>query len=181
MKSPINLIALTALFIGFVVFFFLNSKTTGSEHVDWAVGNQPTNFVLPQFVEGKLDKEVSLSLADYRGKVVYVDFWASWCKPCIASFPALDALYKKYQPQGFEIIAINLDNKPELAETFLSSHPVSYPVVFDDKNLNRQVGINAMPVAYYIDKKGTIRLIHSGFFEGDEKKVEKAIQVLLNE
>jgi thiol-disulfide isomerase/thioredoxin len=140
-------------------------------------GSQATAFSLPQ-----LGTNLQLQLADYKGKVVYLDFWASWCKPCIASFPKLNALHEKYAEQGFTVIAVNLDQKQSQAQAFLKSHPVSYPVVFDSgAQVAGLYSVNAMPTSFFIDKKGVIRLSHQGFNPGDEIKIEKAIKLLLAE
>src|SRR6476620_12601556 len=70
----------------------------------------------------------TVELADYRGKVVLVDFWASWCVPCKTSFPALDALFREYKARGLEVLAVNLDEQRRQADAFLSAHPHQMPV-----------------------------------------------------
>ena len=181
MKSTTKLTALMAVFIGFIVVYLVLDSNNNPSMSKWEVGNQAQSVSLPLFEGGKLNQNKVLSLEGLAGKVVYVDFWASWCKPCLESFPALEKLYQDYNEQGFEIVAINLDSDVSKAEQFLASHPVSYSVVYDNIGLNRQLGINAMPTAYYIDRKGVVRLIHSGFVDGDEQKIEQAINVLLKE
>lgn len=135
------------------------------------------NFTLPNLLSSK-----QTSLADFKGKVVYLDFWASWCKPCVESFPALETLYQKYHNKGFEIIAINLDEKKQHALDFLKKHPVSYQVLHDQNdNVAATYKVSAMPSAYFIDKKGKVRLIHKGFKNYDVPKIEQAIELLLRE
>lgn len=134
------------------------------------------SFSLPSF------KGNELNIEEWRGKVVYLDFWASWCKPCVESFPKLEALQQKYQGQGFTVIAINLDEKKQNALKFLAENPVSYPVLYDaNAEVAQLYQVAAMPSSYFIDKKGIIRLNHRGFIPGDENKIEKAIQFLLKE
>ena len=174
-----KLIAFTALFIGFVMTassFDANSAGSEQQSVKWEKGGIPNNVTLP-LINGK----GSISLHELRGKVVYLDFWASWCKPCIRSFPLLDELYQKYQDKGFVVLAVNVDFNKAKGTEFIKKHPVSYPVVYDDKGLFKAAGLNTMPTAFYIDKTGKIRLVHQGFFDGDEKKIEQAIKILLGE
>ena len=147
-----------------------------------AACGQPELQVAPKFELPELTSGQSVKLANYKGKVVYVDFWASWCKPCVKSFPKLNALQVKYEKQGFEVIAINLDQHKAKAQEFLQRHPVDYTVLYDEHTSVAQAyKVQAMPSSYFIDKTGKIRLSHKGFVPGDEKKIEKAIQVLLAE
>lgn len=172
MQLPTKLIVLTSLLIGFLCF----SPVSFAKAEPWQEGSVVEDITLPL-----LNGEGEVNLADLRGKVVYFDFWASWCKPCIQSFPLLDDIYKRYKDQGFTVIAVNVDFNPEKGKEFAVKHPVSYPVVLDNQKLLKKAKINAMPTAFYIDKKGVIRLVHRGFIPGDEKKIEKAIAFLLNE
>lgn len=163
-----KLVLIITLFIGF-----------SSQHVTAkvSVGDSAPEITLPSFKDG-----TSVSLSDYKGKVVYVDFWASWCKPCLESFPALKAIHKKYHAEGFEILAVNVDMKKHLASEFLAKHPPTYASVHDEKmKVSRAYKINVMPTGFFIDRKGVIRYIHRGFVPGDEKSIEKAVQFLLNE
>lgn len=109
-----------------------------------------------------------VNLADYKGKVVYVDFWASWCGPCQRSFPSLDAIRNKYKDKGFEVIAINLDENVKDANDFLAKHSVSFPIAQDVKGKTAdQFKLKGMPSAYIVDKQGVVKQIVVGF---DEKK-----------
>lgn len=172
MSLPIKLIALTSLLVGFFSFSGLSYAKGDS----WQQGSTIEDLTLP-LLNGKGE----INLADLRGKVVYFDFWASWCKPCIQSFPLLDDIYKRYKDHGFTVVAVNVDFNPEKGKEFAKKHPVSYPVVLDNQKLLKKANINAMPTAFYIDKKGVIRLVHRGFIPGDEKKIEKAVAYLLAE
>ena len=168
MKLPTMLTALTVLFIGFISFKSL---------ADVSKGEVAPDFVLPSV---KDDKAVKLS--DFRGKVVYLDFWASWCKPCIQSFPALNKIYNKYKAEGFEILAVNLDQKKLNAASFLDEHQVDYVNVYDPKmTTGKLYNVNIMPVGYLIDRQGKVRVIHKGFIPGDELGLEKAVKFLLRE
>lgn len=98
------------------------------------------------------------------GQVVLVDFWASWCAPCKASFPALDNLQRTYAGRGFTVLAVSVDDDPRKMKDFLAAHPVSFPVVHDARQqLVAAAGIEAMPSSFLVDRAGTIRFAHAGF------------------
>ena len=106
----------------------------------------------------------TVRLADYKGKVVLIDFWASWCPPCKTSFPALDALYREYQAKGLEVLAVNVDERRRDAETFLDAHPHRLTVLYDPKGVSPQVfGVKGMPSSFLIDRAGNIRFTHMGY------------------
>jgi thiol-disulfide isomerase/thioredoxin len=124
----------------------------------------------------------SMSLAELRGKVVYLDFWASWCPPCRMSFPQLEQLRVELAPRGFEVLAVNVDEFEADALKFLEEIPVSYPVVHDAAGLSPQAyGILGMPTGYLIDREGVIRLVHQGFRRNDGAKLKVEIIKLLGE
>ncbi|ABD80828.1 TlpA family protein disulfide reductase [Saccharophagus degradans] len=136
----------------------------------------------PAFTLPEIHSMESLSLADYQGKVIYLDFWASWCGPCRKSLPLMNEVYKRLEDKGFMVIAINLDENRELGLKFLENQPLDYPIVFDKtKSVPGKYQLEAMPSAYLIDKKGTIRAIHKGFKEKDLSKIETQITFLLDE
>ena len=122
------------------------------------------------------------TLPDLKGKMVLVDFWASWCAPCKESFPTMNDLQKRYGPQGLVIIAVNVDeNNSDMVE-FLKKHKAEFTVVRDAaQKLVDKVDISTMPASFLIDSNGKVRFTHSGF-RGDEtrKKYEQEIESLLN-
>lgn len=113
-------------------------------------------------------------LPDTAGKVVLVDFWASWCGPCKRSFPAMDALYRQFKDRGFVLLAISVDEKEKDMEQFLKDHPVSFPILHDARQkLAESAGIEAMPTSFLLDGKGKIVAVHKGFNEDETAELLK--------
>jgi thiol-disulfide isomerase/thioredoxin len=123
-----------------------------------------------------------VSLSSLRGKVVYLDFWASWCGPCRISFPQLEQLRAELGSRGFEVYAINVDEVAADALKFLAEVPVSYPVVRDGEGATpRSYGVRGMPTGYLIDREGVVRRIHQGFRRSDGAALRTEIIELLGE
>ncbi|WP_017220394.1 TlpA family protein disulfide reductase [Moritella dasanensis] len=121
-----------------------------------------------------------INLADYRGKVVLVDFWASWCTPCIRSFPWMDEMVEKYGEQGFEIIAINMDQEAILAKKFLTRYPNKLTIAFDPQGVvAEQYEIMGLPNSFILNKQGEIVYKHVGFRLSELDKYEAEILSLL--
>lgn len=117
-----------------------------------------------------------VNLADFKGKVVYVDFWASWCGPCKQSFPFMNAMQTKYKAQGFEIIAVNVDAKTADATAFLTKVPATFTVAFDPKGETpKRYKLKAMPSSYLIGRDGKVVAVHQGFKAEDTADLEKRI------
>jgi thiol-disulfide isomerase/thioredoxin len=134
----------------------------------------------PDLAGARLDGQGKLSLAELRGKVVYLDFWASWCKPCALSLPTLDGFRKEFPSKDFAVLAVNVDRDPALARAFLSRRPVGYPSVGDPKGLLPvRFGVETMPTSFLIDRDGVIRRVHRGFRKEDIPELRAAIQELI--
>ena len=132
----------------------------------------------PQFDLQGMDGAVQL--AKLTGKVVYVDFWASWCGPCRQSFPWMNEMQAKYGPRGLQIVGINVDAKSEDAKTFLATTPAKFTIAFDPKGATpRQYGIKGMPSSVLIGPDGKVLLGHSGFRDADRAELEAKIQSAL--
>jgi thiol-disulfide isomerase/thioredoxin len=123
-----------------------------------------------------------VSLADLKGQVVMINFWASWCGPCRQEFPALDQIYAKYKPMGFTLVAINVESEKADAEKFLSATPASFPILFDpDNTVSGRYGVSAMPTTVLVDRQGRVRWQHRAYKPGDEAKYIEQIRAALRE
>jgi len=122
----------------------------------------------------------TVNLGNYRGRVVYLDFWASWCTPCRKSFPWMNAMQKQYGKYGFEVVAVNLDENRELANQFLKQTPANFTVAFDPSGKTAEsYSVDVMPSSFLIDRKGELVAIHKGFRQVDSAALEKEIRQLL--
>jgi len=118
----------------------------------------------------------AVKLSDFNGKVVLVDFWASWCDPCRDELPHLQALYRQYQEQGFIVLGINIDEERKDAEDFLAVSPLDFPVLLDSEGkVAKAWAPPTMPSSYVLDRSGKVLHRHAGFRAGDEAILEKAI------
>jgi len=123
-----------------------------------------------------------LNLEDYRGKVVIVDFWASWCVPCRRSFPWLDEMQKKYAADGLVVVGVNMDADQVDANNFLQAHPVDFRIVQDSEGiLARRYDVIAMPSSYVIDRSGEIVVRHLGFKVARQQEYEATLLSVLRE
>lgn len=129
----------------------------------WKVGD-----ALPDLAAQKLEGKLPDSL---KGKVVLVDFWASWCVPCAESFPALEELHQRYKDRGLVILAVNTDEERAKMEKFLKKHPVTFAVVRDaGQKLVAQADVSTMPTSFLVDAEGKVRFIHAGFHGAKTRK-----------
>ncbi|HHJ35191.1 MAG TPA: TlpA family protein disulfide reductase [Gammaproteobacteria bacterium] len=121
-----------------------------------------------------------VTLEQFKGKVVYLDFWASWCKPCKKSFPWLRDLERNMADQGFEVLAVNLDKDRALADEFIKAMDVNFTVAFDESgDIASEYKLKGMPSSYLIDRDGKLYGSHIGFREKDKEKLEQSIRELL--
>ncbi|MFT5298291.1 MAG: thiol-disulfide isomerase/thioredoxin [Colwellia sp.] len=121
-------------------------------------------------------------IASHKGKVIYLDFWASWCGPCRKSFPWMNEMQEKHQQQGLIIISVNLDNNKVLADDFLAEVPANFSVFYDPKGkVARKFKLKGMPSSYIIDRTGKMVSAHVGFTESKKIKYEEELIMLLNE
>jgi len=131
----------------------------------------------PTHAEQWLNK---FDLNQYKNKVVYLDFWASWCGPCRKSFPWLNEIQSKYEKEGLVVIGINLDTELDQAKQFLKDVPANFRVFSDpDGKLAEQYKLVGMPSSFVIDGKGKVRHRHVGFKQSNIDEYEKSIESLL--
>jgi peroxiredoxin len=124
----------------------------------------------------------NVRLSEYRGDVVMVNFWATWCGPCRQEMPLLDELYSRYERVGFSLLGVNIDDDSRKAMNMVSELGVSFPVLFDArKEVSKLYKVEAMPVTVLIDREGTIRYVHHGYKPGYEDKYLDQIRSLLRE
>lgn len=144
----------------------------------------------PAVSEGEIAPEFSLptlgggparSLAESHGKVRYLDFWASWCAPCRVSIPAMVDLQAELGGEDFEILAINVDKRPEDALRFLERYPINYVNLSDPQGaVAAAYALPGMPTSFVVDRDGHITLMHAGFRRGDMEAIRAHILELLD-
>ena len=142
-----------------------------------AAGNAPApEFSLPSRGGSTID------LSQFKGQVVMINFWASWCAPCRKEMPLLEDIYKKYQPLGFTLLSLNVEPDRKDAESFLKDTPVTFPVLFDaNSKVSGLYNVQGMPTSVFIDRQGRVRLVHISYTAGDENLYLNQIRTLLRE
>lgn len=128
------------------------------------------------------DASRPVPLSDLRGRVVLVDFWASWCAPCAKSFPFLNALDRAYRDRGLRVVGINVDERPEDARRFLARFPASFTVAVDRTGrCPERFDVRVMPSSFLVDRDGRIRHVHEGFRSEETGGMRQRIEALLDE
>lgn len=141
-----------------------------------ATGKPAADFTL-KATSGK-----NLRLAEQRGDVVMINFWATWCGPCRQEMPLLEKLHGKYKDLGFTLLGINVEADPSGMAKYLKDVPVTFPILRDGENkVAKLYGVDGMPSTVIIDRNGTVRFIHRGYKPGYEQKYEQQIKQLVME
>ncbi len=162
---------LSCAYISFLVSFFGINQAHGVEE-----GEQAPDLNLPQ-----LQLEGEVSLADYRGSIVYLDFWASWCAPCLVSMPIMNEMRNRLKSEGmaFEVIAVNVDSDSEDGIDFLLDKPVDFIVLADPEGISpADFTVRGMPTSFLIDTQGNVIMHHEGFKRSDGEMIEQEIRQL---
>ena len=121
-------------------------------------------------------------LADLKGQVVMINFWATWCGPCRQEMPLLAQLNAKYEPLGFTLLGVNVEPDSAAAVTWLKGMPVTFPILFDTSSVVAgSFGVEGMPSTVFVDRKGQVRYIHRGYKPGDEARYADMIRSLVKE
>lgn len=124
----------------------------------------------------------NIRLSEYRGQVVLINFWASWCGPCRQEFPHLDAIHQKYEALGFTVFGVNVEQDRDMANKVLRDIPVTFPILFDDENqVSELYDVDAMPMTVLVDRSGEIRFMHRGYKPGYEQEYEQQVRALVKE
>lgn len=125
----------------------------------------------------------NIDLTQFKGQVVMINFWATWCGPCRQELPLLEDIYKKYKPMGFTLVGVNVEPDAKGAEAWLSKQkPVSFPIAFDtDSKVSKMYKVAGMPSTVFVDRKGNIRVMHKGYKPGDEDFYLTQIRSMLKE
>ena len=136
-------------------------------------GDMAPDFTLPSIYEGQPD----INLASLAGKVVYIDFWASWCAPCLTSLPLYNEIYHRYRDQGLEVLGITVDDPIEDGLEFLADTALDFPIPADPENEVMDLySVFGMPTSFLIGRDGEVKLVHMGFRDGDIEQIEQAIK-----
>jgi peroxiredoxin len=152
--------------------FFAGSSLASSG----LTGQEAPDFVL------KSASGTNMRLSEYRGKVVMINFWATWCGPCRQEMPLLDDLYTRYERVGFSLLGVNIDDDSSRAMQMAEELGVSFPVLFDErKEVSKLYQVEAMPVTVLVDREGKVRHVHLGYKPGYEEKYLTEIRSLLRE
>jgi peroxiredoxin len=124
----------------------------------------------------------NLRLEEYRGQVVLINFWASWCGPCRQEIPLLDRLHQRYLDTGFAVLGINVEGEEAPARKLIDRIPVTFPVLIDqEQRVSELYELEAMPSTVVVDRDGVVRYIHRGYKPGDEAKYIEVVKELIRE
>ncbi len=166
------------LIAGFVIATTASTATTATTAMSGSAPALEKGAVAPDFDLPGADANVGL--APFRGKVVYLDFWASWCGPCKQSFPWMNAMQAKYGAKGLQVVSVNVDAKRGDAAKFLAANPASFVVAFDAQGRTPGLyAVKAMPSSYLIGRDGRITLLHRGYAPEDGAALEQEIRLAL--
>lgn len=140
------------------------------------INESAPDFTLPG------DNGQAVSLSDLHGQVVMINFWASWCGPCRQEMPLLEQIHQRYEPLGFTLLGVNVEENSSDAKAFLEDRPVSFPILFDpDNGVSKLYDVVAMPSTVLIDRKGNVRYLHHGFKPGYENDYQDQVRILVRE
>lgn len=141
----------------------------------------PTGPVVPDTRLDTLEGD-AIDLGGFRGQVVLLDFWATWCVPCVDALPAYAALRERHHGRGFEVVAVSVDESVLDARAFVDRTPLPYPIAHDaDGRLAAQLGVAMLPSSFLIDREGRVRHGYTGFDPAELPALEVRLEALLNE
>lgn len=162
---------------GLNALFLLGATLLSLPALALTVGDEAPAFKLPTFRDA-----APVSPSDYRGQVLYVDFWASWCGPCLQAFPLMEQLRTELKAQGFEVIAVNVDSDVADARKFLKKQSVTFPIVGPAADsVPTSYGVTGMPYGVVIDRQGRVHSMHAGLRTATLPALKRELQDLLAE
>jgi peroxiredoxin len=163
-----------SVFVSFI--FLVTLSCSEKEPVLPEVGNKAPSFTLKD-IDGK-----SVSLSDFRGRIIIVDFWATWCHACKESSQELDRVYRKYKDRGIIILGISIDRGDDSIEKvrfFAERYKLSYPMLMDDREINKKYAVTHIPTTFILDKNHVIRKIFIGSIPELRDKISEQVETLL--
>lgn len=158
--------------LGAISFVFLAASGAQALELD---GPAP-DFTL------KSNQNSNIRLGDLRGEVVMINFWATWCGPCLQEMPLLDDLYEKYESAGFTLLGVNVEEADDRAKVdeMMQELGVSFPILYDIESIASELySVDAMPSTVFVDREGNFRYLHRGYKPGDEEGYTKIVQALI--
>jgi peroxiredoxin len=165
----LNKLGCKRLLTGFALLISINAQAL-------TVGDTAPDFTLKN-IQGN-----NLNLAEQRGEIILINFWASWCGPCRKEMPVLQKLQDKYQDLGVQVWGINVEQENQAGKDFLADLDLRFPIFFDQTNaLSQNYQVEAMPTTVMIDRDGKVRHVFQGYQDGYEKKYADAINALIRE
>jgi len=139
-------------------------------------GLDPIDFTLP-LLDG-----TKITLSQFKGKVVFLNFWATWCGPCRSEMPSMEAVYQKLKSRGFEILAVNLGESKDKVSAFMNENKLNFPAVLDERQITgSQYNVRAIPTTYIIDRRGLIVARLVGSINWNTPKIIAAIEAVIQE
>jgi peroxiredoxin len=170
MKS-INLVPLARLIAALIIGVCIMPNALAEE-----IQGKAPDFTL------KSQNGDNIKLSELRGKVILINFWASWCGPCRQEMPELDQLYQHYRSLDFTILGVNVEENSDAAKSLLKDIPVSFPVLFDNANtVSKLYKIKGMPSTIILDRDGNMRYMYMGYQRGYEQEYQKQVRALIRE
>jgi len=147
----------------------------------WSGASLQTGAPAPGF-ELKSNSGKPVSLADLKGQIVLVNFWASWCGPCRQEMPILEQLNHQYHNKGVALIGVNVEPDTDAATAWLKATPFTFPILYDvDSKVSKLYEVQGMPNTVILDRKGIVRYIHRGYSPGAENEYLDQIRALIRE
>ncbi len=167
--------------VALILAFLLVAALMGCKRDDAPTADVRIGTAAPDFTLNDIDGE-PVSLSSLRGKVVLVNFWATWCPPCRAEKPTMERLQQAFAGQDFVILAVNTENDPPAVRDYLSKNPLSFPVLLDnDARVQHLYGVFRFPETFLVDKDGTVRERYIGARDWSSTEFMRYVSALLKE